>query len=69
MVQVLQCSHLDIIHGARQFAVHSTIQELRSQPGTVAFYHKHHPLSVPVFGIRVLIFEDHIIALLRQPSD
>ena len=43
-----------------------TVQDLRSQPAkrNVTLYHKLRPLPVPVFDVRVLLFEDHSIALL-----
>ena len=57
----LQCSHLDIILGAQQLAVRSTIQDLRSQPVNVAFDNQLRPFPVPVFDVRVLLKEDYVL--------
>ena len=48
LCSILQCSHFDIIHGAPQLSVYSTVQDLCSQQVDVALYHQLRLVPVPV---------------------
>ena len=61
LCSILQCSYLDTIPWR-------TGQDYRFQPLYLAMYYQLRLLPVPLFDIRVLLLEDHYIALHRPPS-